>query len=61
MENWGKILGCCFLVKLEMSQEPERVSERDAKNNPASVDGDKAMGRFRHARSRGQMRLKRSD
>lgn len=50
-----------FHMKLEMSQEPQRLSERDAKNNPASVDRDKGMGQFRHAQRCRQMRLKPLD
>lgn len=48
-------------MKLEMSQEPQRLSERDAKNNPANVDRDKGMGQFRHAQRCRQMRLKPLD
>lgn len=50
-----------FHMKLKMSQEPQRLSERDAKNNPASVDGDEGMGQLRHARLCRQMRLKWPD
>lgn len=60
----GSLVVFCFgffHMKLETSREPQRLSERAAKNNPASVDGDKRMGQFRHAQLCEQMRLKRLD
>lgn len=46
-------------MKLAISHGLYRFSERDAKNNGASVAGDKGKGQFRHAQLCWQMGLKR--